>query len=141
MRTRLRLVVGALFIAMVPFAGTAHAQTVDAAATAALGAKANWVNDLERCRLATTGVQVPGTIGFSQPTPTGLMNTCQAAPGVALPEPTHTLAVGTAGCVSSPNKFEMNLINAWAISVQKAITDKNPPPAQPPDVMALVGAC
>ena len=152
MVNRLRLVVGALFVAMLPFASTAYAadeatnEAVIAQQKAAAMASeilANTTNDLALCKLAAMGLPVPGTVAFSQPEPTNLIQTCTPPGGVSGgASPTNTVASGTPGCSSGPfTTFHANEINEWAIAGQKAISDKLPPPVMPPDVMALIGAC
>jgi len=141
MGTRMRIVVAGLFVAIVPFAGTAHADTLESANAAVTGVRANWVNDLARCRLAAMGVAVPGNVAFSQPTPAGLFNDCMPLPGASSAGSTSTQAIGAAGCLSTLTKFQQNIVNEWAISVQKANANKTPEPAMPSEVMALIGAC
>jgi len=152
MRIRFGLIVASLLVALLPFAGVAQAATNEeviaqqqAAAQQAL-ALSNTLNDLARCKMAAAGLAVPGNVTFSQPQPTALVNSCMPpAPstttGAPPVSPTPMTNASGMGCVSSLTTAQSNMVNDWAISVQKAISNKQPQPAMPPDVAALIGAC
>jgi hypothetical protein len=153
MRIRPGLIVASLFAALVPFAGVAQAATneevIAQQRAAAMQAQvlANTLNDLARCRMAAAGQPVPGTVAFSAPVPTGLVTSCtppNTAGGATPTASTPATNAAGMGCVTSSRSlttFEANAVNNWAISVQKAIANKQPAPTMPPDVAALIGAC
>jgi hypothetical protein len=154
MRIRPGLIVASIFAALVPFASVAQAATnedvIAQQKAAAMQATivANTLNDLARCKMAAAGQTVPGTVAFSQPAPTLLVNACTPTGGTSGgATPTVSQATTNAnglGCVTNSRSlttFEANAVNDWAISVQKAIANKQSAPTMPAFVAALIGAC
>ena len=152
MRIRFGLIVASVLVALLPVAGVAQAATnEDVIAQQQAGAQqalalSNTLNDLARCKMAAAGLAVPGTVSFSQPGPTALVNSCMPpAPSTTSGAPASTPAPMTnasgMGCVSPLTTGQANLVNDWAISVQKAISNKTAQPSMPPEVAALIGAC
>jgi hypothetical protein len=151
MRIRFGLIVASVLVALLPFAAVAQAASNEeviaqqkAAAQQAL-ALSNTLNDLARCKMASAGLAVPGNVTFSQPEPAALVNSCtppapSTASGTSTSSTPTTNASGM-GCVTSLTTAQANLVNDWAIAVQKAISNKEPQPAMPPEVAALIGAC
>lgn len=142
-RIRLAAVLGCM--ALLPFASVAHADAnQDAIDMVRLGAMQQNLlvqsnNDLRRCQMAMAGQPVPPTVNFSQNAPANIVMAC--TPSTSSGSPTNTATSGVA-CLPGPfTTFQQNLINDWAISVQKANNNKTAAPAMPPEVAALIGAC
>lgn len=160
MRIRPTLLVAGVFAALLPFSGVAQAATNDQviaqqrAAAMTTQQQINLANDVARCQMAAAGEKVPGTVGQTVTDINGMVISCtpgamtttgnqSSMSGTTSSGSSMTNASGT-GCVTatrSLTKAETNIVNAWAIAVQKAISKKQPAPTLPSDVAALVGAC
>jgi len=139
-KLRSLIAVASIVFALVPVGAQAGSNedqiAMNQAMVAAAEQQANMANDLARCKLASTGVAVPGTVGFSQPAPTG------GCSGIATPVPTTEATSGGGKCVSAMRpltKFEFDQVNEFVIAAARAIANSLPPVAMSDDVKALIG--
>jgi hypothetical protein len=135
---RVVIAVAGLLMALAPVGVGAQALTnediiaANRAAMAAAIQQANLANDLARCKIASAGGFVSGTVAFSQPNPGGCMTT------PATPAASSTPAPGT--CVAATRaltKAELDKVNEFEIAAADAIADAEPPLMPTPDIIAL----
>jgi hypothetical protein len=137
---RSMLAVAGLVIALAPVGAQAGSNediiAQNQAMVVAANQQANLANDLARCKMASTGLPVPGTVGFSQPAPSG------GCTGMTAPVPPTTTAVASGRCISGMRpltKAELDRVNEFVIAAADAIADNEPAVPMSVDVIALIG--
>ena len=138
---RVLIAVAGLVVALTPVGALAQGMSNEdviaqnQAVMAVARQQANLANDLARCRMAATGVSVPGAVGFSEPAPAG---GC-----AAMPSSVTAMATSASGtCVTATRaltKLEFNQVNEFEIASADAIADNEPPLTMPADISALIG--